>query len=193
MFSLSNSALVVVDAQKGFSNQSRYNSLPVVGAEKIYKNTNKLLKFDWARIDASVDWHPIDHCSFKGYGGQFDKHCCQLFRSAEFLSYLKHAKFHTIWRKGYQQDKDFFSAVKQHPGIPAMYNFCGIRNVFVCGLALDICVWETAQDFKQAGFTVSIVEDASAAFDPKKVEDQKRVHGGITYINTEELIKQINV
>lgn len=188
---LNNTSLMVVDAQKGFSTESRYNSLPVEGATLIFRNVNKLLKKDWARIDSSIDWHPVNHVSFKPQGGQFDSHCVQNYHSTKFLNYIKHARFHSIWRKGYQQDKDFFSIVKQHPGIPALYNIEGIRTVIVCGLALDICVHETACDFKKHGFNVYIVRDASAAFDKQKAEVQEKAHGGIIYINTEEILEQI--
>jgi len=39
----------------------------------------------------------------------------------------------------------------------------GVRRVFVCGLATDYCVKETALDARRAGFITVVLADASAA------------------------------
>jgi nicotinamidase/pyrazinamidase len=59
------SALLVVDVQRGFTSLCPAE-LPVPGGLEIVPNINRLLEFPWARIGASQDWHPRDHCSFLG-------------------------------------------------------------------------------------------------------------------------------
>ena len=60
---LQEAALLVVDAQRGFTSLCPAE-LPVPGGLEIVPNVNLLLDPRWRRIDASQDWHPSDHCSF---------------------------------------------------------------------------------------------------------------------------------
>jgi len=185
--SLPESALLVVDAQQGFTELCP-DELPVPGSLAIVPVINQLLELPWARIDASQDWHPPDHCSFLGRRDNlYPPHCVQGTRGADFLPSLHTQRFHVIWRKGYQRDADAYAVTAQHPGLPALMRAGGITTVLVCGLATNICCFFAARDLRKAGFRVILVEDASAGIDvpaAKLFQDQARREGlqlGIEY------------
>jgi nicotinamidase/pyrazinamidase len=159
------SALLVVDAQRGFT-ELHPDELPVPGGLAIVPNVNRLLELPWARIDASADWHPPDHCSFHGRRHNlYPPHCVAGTPGADFLPGLRAERFHTIWRKGHRADFEAYAVTAQHPGLVELLRAEGIRNVVVCGLATNICCFFAARDLRRAGFRVLIVEDASAGID----------------------------
>jgi len=162
---LRTSGLLVVDAQRGFTSLCPAE-LPVPGGLEVVPNINRLLAWPWARIDASQDWHPPDHCSFLGRRDNlYPPHCVQGTPGAEFLPGLHTARFHTIWRKGYDRDFEAYALTVQHPGFVALLRASGITTVAVCGLATNICCFFVARDLREAGFRVLLVEDASAGID----------------------------
>jgi nicotinamidase/pyrazinamidase len=157
--------LLVVDAQRGFSTLSP-DELPVPGGVEIVPAINRLLDLPWGRIDASQDWHPRDHCSFFGQRDNlYPPHCVMGTAGAEFLPGLHVQRFHAIWRKGFEHDRDAYAVTAQHPGLGALYRASGIEAVTVCGIATNICCFFAARDLRQAGFRVLMVEDASAGID----------------------------
>src|ERR1700694_1423998 len=90
--------LLVVDAQRGFTDLSR-KELAVPGGVEIVPRINRQLELPWARIDASQDWHPPDHRSFLGQKDNlYPPHCVAGTRGAEFLPGLRTDRFHAIWR-----------------------------------------------------------------------------------------------
>ena len=181
--------LIVVDVQKGFSSLCP-KELPVPGALEIVPNVNRLLDLPFARIDATQDWHPPDHCSFES---TYPPHCVAGTPGAEFLPDLKTDRFSAIWRKGYEKNKEAYSVVAQHKSFPAMLAALGIDIVFVCGIATNICVRDTALDLVRERFDVYIVEDASAGIDVGPFDQKKdkidALAKGINYMTTESVVK----
>src|SRR6185437_16905739 len=141
---LGGSSLLVVDAQRGFSELCPAE-LPVPGALEIVPNINRLLDMPWARIDASQDWHPPDHCSFLGRRDNlYPPHCVLGTHGADFVPNLHSEHFHAIWRKGYQRDFEAYALTAQHPAFPAFLRANGIATVVVCGIAANICCFFVA-------------------------------------------------
>jgi nicotinamidase/pyrazinamidase len=164
-FSLCVSSLLVVDVQQGFTSLCPAE-LPVPGGREIVPNLNRLLELPWARIDASQDWHPPDHCSFLGRRDHlYPPHCIMGTPGADFLPGLHSDRFHAIWRKGYQRDFEAYALTAQHPGFADFLRAGGITTVVVCGIATNICCFYGARDLRRAGFRVLLVEDASAGID----------------------------
>ncbi|MBY0232450.1 MAG: isochorismatase family protein [Gemmataceae bacterium] len=162
---LSRSCLLVVDAQRGFSELCPAE-LPVPGALAIVPAINRLLALPWARIDASLDWHPHDHCSFLGRRDDlYPPHCVIGTPGAEFLPGLATERVHAVWRKGYQRDFEAYALTAQHPGYPALLRASGIDAVAVCGIAANICCFFAARDLRKTGFRVVMAEDAMAGID----------------------------
>jgi len=190
-------ALLVVDAQQGFT-QLCPEELPVPGGHRIVPRVNRLLGLPWERIDASQDWHPPDHCSFRGRRDNlYPPHCVAGTRGAEFLPGLKTERFHTVWRKGYHRDADAYAVTAQHPGLAGLLKEHGIKTVVVCGLATNICCFFAARDLRRAGFRVVLVEDASAGIDVPGAglfQDKAREEGighGIEYVTTAEVMAAV--
>ena len=162
---LSESVLLVVDAQRGFTTLCPAE-LPVPGGLEIVPQVNRLLDLAWARIDASADWHPPDHRSFLGRRDNlYPPHCVAGTPGAEFLPGLRSERFGTIWRKGYDRDFEAYALTAQHPGYPALLRASGIGTVVVCGIATNICCFYAARDLRRADFRVVLAEDASAGID----------------------------
>jgi nicotinamidase/pyrazinamidase len=191
---LMHSTLLVVDVQRGFTELCP-NELPVPGGLAIVPNVNRLLALNWARIDASQDWHPPDHCSFLGRADNlYPPHCVAGTPGADFLPGLHTERFHVIWRKGYQRDVEAYAVTAQHPGLPALYRAAGIDKVVVCGLATNICCYFAARDLRGAGFRVLLVDDAGAGIDVPAaglMQARMRQEGmalGIEYLGTDAVL-----
>jgi nicotinamidase/pyrazinamidase len=186
-------SLLVVDAQCGFT-ELYPDELPVPGGVEIVPAINELLALPFARIDATQDWHPPDHRSFLGRADNlYPPHCVMGTRGAEFLPGLRTERFSAIWRKGYDADFEAYAVTAQHPGFATLLKTSGITDVVVCGIATNICCYFAARDLKQAGFNVSIVEDASAGIDVPAAglfQAKTRLDGerlGIRYIKSGEV------
>jgi nicotinamidase/pyrazinamidase len=179
--------LLVVDAQKGFTTLCP-RELPVPGGVEIVPNVNRLLDVPWARIDASQDWHPPDHCSFFGRRDNlYPPHCVQGTPGADFLPALHTDRFQAVWRKGYLSEVEAYAVTAQHPGFVPCLRAAGIHTVVVCGIATNICCFFAARDLRAAGLRVLLVEDASAGIDVPAAnlyQDRTRIEGkrlGIEY------------
>jgi nicotinamidase/pyrazinamidase len=191
---LHESALLVVDAQQGFTTLCP-RELPIPGGLEIVPQVNRLLALPWARIDASQDWHPTDHCSFFGRAANlYPPHCVAGTPGADFLPGLHTQRFHAVWRKGFHPHADAYAVTAQHPGYAALLRAGGIKNVVVCGLATNICCFYAARDLRREGFAVFIVEDASAGIDVPEVslyQDRAKAEGeqlGIHYVTTAKVL-----
>lgn len=158
-------SLLVVDVQQGFTDLCP-GELPVPGGLGIIPRVNALLDLPFARIDATKDWHPPDHCSFHGRRDDlYPPHCVKNSPGAEFLPGLHTQRFSTIWRKGYDRDFEAYAITAQHPAFAPFLKASGVTAVVVCGIATNICCFFSARDLKVAGFDVWLAEDASAGID----------------------------
>ena len=198
-FSLHESALIVVDAQQGFSNLCP-NELPIPGALEIIPHINELLKLPWSAVHATQDWHPPDHCSFLGRPGNlYPPHCVQGTVGAEFLPGLLTQHFHAIWRKGFERDREAYAVTAQHPEFGNLLVKSRIGKAFICGLATNICCFYTARDLRQSGLEVFIVEDASAGIDVPAANlyqvkaKEEGLELGIKYVMTSDVLSGGNV
>ncbi len=191
---LHRTALVVVDVQCGFTALCP-NELPVPGGVEIVPAVNRLLALPWARIDATQDWHPPDHCSFVGQAHNiYPPHCVMNTPGADFLPGLHTEKFHTIWRKGFLKDMEAYAVTAQHPAFVSTLRAAGITTAVVCGIATNICCFFTARDLRHAGFAVWMIEDAAAGIDVPAAnlfQASAKAEGeqlGIRYATTAELL-----
>jgi nicotinamidase/pyrazinamidase len=196
---LTRSALLVVDAQRGFSELCP-NELPVPGGLAIVPRVNELLALPWRRIDASQDWHPPDHRSFRGQeDGLYPPHCVMGTPGAEFLPGLDAHRFHAIWRKGHRRDFEAYALTAQHPEYVDLLKAAGVGAVAVCGIATNICCFFAARDLRRAGLRVVMVEDASAGLDVPAaglIQAKAKEEGaglGIEYVQAAELRRAAGV
>ncbi|MCD8339905.1 MAG: isochorismatase family protein [Burkholderiales bacterium] len=189
---MSKQALIVVDVQNDFLETG---ALPVKDGSKVIPVINQLLpKFD--SVVVTQDWHPNGHISYASshgnkqpyetvevsYGTQalWPDHCKAGTKGAELADGLALTGKEYRIKKGTNAGIDCYSAVKDAAGQPAsdLLNWLssnGIEEVYVCGLATDFCVCETAIDIAKGGFKTFIVTDASRPVNVNgSLEDAKR-------------------
>jgi nicotinamidase/pyrazinamidase len=195
---LSDSGLIVVDAQQGFTDLCP-RELPVPGGLEIVPPINRLLELPWGRIDATQDWHPPDHRSFHGQKNNlYPPHCVAGTPGADFLPGLRTERFHTVWRKGFHQDFEAYAVTAQHPGFVAALRGSGVKNAVICGLATNICCFYLARDLRRDGFNVFLVEDASAGIDVPAAglfQERAKAEGrelGIEYVTTADVLRAVD-
>ena len=165
-------ALIVVDVQNDFCPGG---ALPVPGGDEVVPVLNRYIeKFSAARapVVATRDWHPVNHTSFKPYGGVWPIHCVQNTPGAEFHPKLSLPKAVFIVSKGTDPKMEAYSGF-QGTDLTNTLKKWGVETVWVGGLATDYCVKSTALDALQAGFEVVFLEDASRGVDLSPGDSQR--------------------
>jgi nicotinamidase/pyrazinamidase len=155
-----NDGLILVDVQKDFCPGG---ALPIENGDKVVPLLNKWIKAmtdNALPVYASRDWHPQGHISFKEAGGQWPVHCVQDTEGAEFHPDLLLPENVIKVTKGVRFDQDQNSAFDQ-TGLSFQLEHDGIDKVWIGGLALDVCVFATAIDAKQAGFQVNLIYEGT--------------------------------
>jgi nicotinamidase/pyrazinamidase len=184
--------LIVVDMQNDFFNDVD-GSLPVSGAEKIINTVNKTMDlFD--RVVATRDWHPIDHCSFETQNGPWPIHCVAGTFGAEYHPDFNSSKVNLEVRKGFNKDVESYSPNRN--GILDLYRgfeYSFIKRIFICGVALDYCVKETALEAVYCGlpFEVYIISDACQGVTKETSESAMLYlqNNGVNIVNSCELTR----
>jgi len=154
-------ALLVVDVQTDFCPGG---ALPIAGGDAILPRVNVLIEEAvraGALIVASRDWHPPNHVSFTEQGGPWPRHCVQNEYGAAFHPNLRLPPSAKVITKGDRRDFDQYSAFDR-TGLADDLRRHGAKRVWVCGLALDVCVRATALDSVAAGFPTLLVVAATA-------------------------------
>ncbi|MFW6181806.1 MAG: bifunctional nicotinamidase/pyrazinamidase [Spirochaetota bacterium] len=175
------SSLLVVDVQNDFCPGG---GLEVPGGDLIVPVINRVAG-RFPNVAATQDWHPPGHISFATTHGtepfqtiQVDgleqflwpDHCVAGSRGAAFHPDLDTRPFNLVLRKGIRAGLDSYSAFFENDrttstGLEHYLKGLGIRSVYVCGLALDVCVYYTAMDAVSLGFDTHLVRDASRGVD----------------------------
>lgn len=200
-------ALIVVDIQNDFVAGGR---LEVPNGEQVIPLVNELARH-FGLVVATQDWHPQNHKSFaSNHQGKnpFDlttlggleqvlwpDHCVQDSRGAAFHPQLEMGRVEAIFRKGMDPEIDSYSGFfdnghKKSTGLAGYLRERKIESVFVCGLAGDYCVYYTAKDALQLGFSTSLIEDASRAISKEgfiKAKQEITALGG-KIINSEDIL-----
>ncbi len=207
-----NDALIIVDMQNDFM---PYGALPVAEGDLIVSGISQLAeKFYNAGncIGLTQDWHPSGHHSFasahegkapyepystEGIGPiLWPDHCVQGTTGADFHPDLVVKYASVIIHKGTNPKIDSYSTFiendkKTETGLSGYLRTLGIKRIFICGLALDYCVFYSAMDGKKLGFDVVFVIDltkpvgapegiVSSALEAMTAE-------GIIFTNSEEI------
>ncbi|HHO76613.1 MAG TPA: bifunctional nicotinamidase/pyrazinamidase [Deltaproteobacteria bacterium] len=205
-------ALLVVDIQNDFMPAG---ALPVAQGDMIVRGINAVMKL-FNRCGASVvltqDWHPQGHHSFaSAHEGKapydpydapglgpvlWPDHCVQGTHGADFHPELDTDMAHAAIRKGYHLLIDSYSGffendMKTQTGLEGYLRTRGVRRVFVCGLALDYCVYYTASDAMKTGFEVYIVMDLTRAAgspgDSISTAIETLASAGVRFVNSPEV------
>jgi nicotinamidase/pyrazinamidase len=196
-------ALLIIDVQKDFLPAG---SLAVPDGDAVIPVINKL-QDNFELVVATQDWHPADHGSFaSSHQGKkpFEKtelngleqilwpdHCVQGSPGAAFADDLKQEKIAAIFRKGMDAGVDTYSGFydnghKKSTGLGAYLKAKNVDEVYVTGLAGDVCVYFTVLDALDQGFKTCLVKDATRAVNMQKgdfaraLENMARKGAGIT-------------
>jgi nicotinamidase/pyrazinamidase len=184
-------ALIIVDVQNDFCPGGK---LAVAGGHGIVPLVNELAaQFD--HVILTQDWHPADHSSFVSqhrgaveftqiempYGPQtlWPDHCVIGSEGAAFHMNLNVRKAELIVRKGFRKSVDSYSAFfendhKTPTGLGGYLKERGFSKITCVGLAFDYCVRYSAEDARQLGFDVTVIEAATRAIDLGGTADATR-------------------
>ncbi|HSQ43602.1 MAG TPA: bifunctional nicotinamidase/pyrazinamidase [Ginsengibacter sp.] len=171
-------ALVMIDIQNDFM---PWGSLPVPDGDAIIPVINKLQE-NFELVIATLDWHPANHKSFaSNHAGKkpldiidlsglqqtlWPDHCIQGSQGADFPDSLNVNKATAIFRKGTDPELDSYSdfydnARRKSTGVAGYLREKNVNEVYLTGLAGDICVYATAMDSISEKFITYIIEDAT--------------------------------
>ena len=180
--------LIITDIQNDFCPGG---ALAVPRADEIIPIINAIAsQFD--KVVATQDWHPLGHISFAKTHGKdpyeiigingldqvlWPEHCVQGTFGADFNKDLDLREVDLIIRKGNHPMIDSYSTFlendrKTETGLHYYLKGLHIKQIFLCGLATDYCVFYSAMDALDMGFEVSVILDASRGVDmpPGNVE-----------------------
>lgn len=198
-------ALLVVDLQYDFLPGG---SLAVKDGDKITPVINTIQKqFDL--IIATQDWHPDNHKSFASqHPGHnlFDlinlngipqvlwpEHCIQGTRGAEFTTEWDTTKVAAIFRKGMNVEVDSYSGFydndHQHStGLLGFLKDKEVKELYVCGLAAEFCVYFSAKDAQEAGIKTFFLDFATKPITAEGLVNAKKEMEtlGITILKNQE-------
>jgi nicotinamidase/pyrazinamidase len=201
--------LIVVDVQNDFCPGG---ALQIKDGDSIIPLINRIMdRFDL--VVATQDWHPQNQVSFasnnpgKNIYDQINisgiaqtlwpDHCIQGTKGAEFHDDLDLSKFCLILRKGMNPLVDSYSAFIENDrntetGLAGYLKALKVREIFICGLATDYCVYYSAMDSLRYGFRCNVIIDATRGVDVPEgsigavVSEMK--NKGISVISSDELL-----
>lgn len=152
--------LLIVDIQNDFCPGG---ALAVAGGDEIIPLINRIIpKFDL--VLASRDMHPEGSRHF----GIWPVHCVRNTRGAELHPSLNIPAIDCFLEKGTSLEDDGYSDFEATNLDLADYlRTQNVAELFICGLATDYCVKETALDALRHGFTITVLKDCIRAVDLK--------------------------
>lgn len=211
-FDRDHAVLLLVDIQPDFMPGG---SLATHEGDQIVEPVRALMESDKFRhFAATQDWHPPGHISFASshsgrepmeaielYGHEqtlWPDHCIPGSAGAQLHQGLALNRLDVIVRKGTDLKVDSYSGFRNNwnpqgdrpsTGLAGYLKDRGIKEVFICGLARDVCVKWTAEDAVEAGFQVKVLWDLTRPVDPS-TDDQVREdlrQRGVEVITSDQL------
>jgi nicotinamidase/pyrazinamidase len=209
--------LLIVDVQNDFCPGG---ALAVNDGDAVIEPLNALSRVlckKGARIAASQDWHGEGHISFaSSHNGKkpgdiidtpivksqvlWPDHCVQGTKGADFHSALELNNVSAIIRKGYHTDIDSYSSFfendrKTQTGLEGFLRCLDIKTVIIGGIATDYCVFSTAIDCKNLGFSTIVVSDAVRGVGYPEGSVEKAVsamkEAGIEFFTSQEILGKL--
>ncbi len=182
-------ALILVDVQPDFMPGG---ALACHEGDAIVPGIDRLLKERiFPHVVATQDWHPAKHISFvTSHPGRepFERvplyghaqtlwppHCVQETPGAALHPAIDWSSVDTVIRKGDDPRVDSYSGFRENhgpdgqrpaTGLADWLGKRGIDEVYICGLARDVCVLWTAQDAVELGFRTHVLWDLTRPVTP---------------------------
>ena len=190
-------ALLLVDIQPDFMPGG---NLAVGEGDHILPGVRRLMEGGAFGVQAATqDWHPPDHVSFASrHAGRepmdaiqlhgheqvlWPDHCIQGTEGAELHPDLPWEHADVVIRKGTEPQSDSYSGFRNNwdpegrrppTGLAGYLRERGVEEVYICGLARDVCVFWTAEDAAEAGFHTHLLWDLTRSVDPSGDDDLRR-------------------
>ena len=212
-FSRDHAALVLVDVQPDFMPGG---ALATADGHDIVEPLQRLLAAERFAVHAATqDWHPPDHISFASqHDGRAPMETIELYGETQVLwpdhcvqgSHVSrlHPEFdwdcvNVIVRKGTDPRVDSYSGFRDNlgpdghrppTGLGGYLHERSVRNVFVCGLARDVCVKWTAEDAADAGFATWMLWDVTRPVTYDSDDETRRdlERSGVRIVSLEDLL-----
>lgn len=185
-------SLILVDLQNDFLPGG---ALAVPHGDEVIPVANRTaLKF--GLVLATQDWHPPDHGSFASnhpgkkpgdvieLGGLeqvlWPDHCVQNTPGAAFPDNLEMGRVARIFKKGTDPRIDSYSGFfdnghRQATGLADHLKGQGVEEVYLLGLATDVCVKFSALDAAEIGFDTFVIADGCRAVNLKPGDGDRAV------------------
>ena len=157
--------LLAIDLQKDFI----YGSLTVPGATQVLPAINEVKdRFDLVYF--TLDWHPVNHCSFREQGGPWPVHCVHHTAGAALdesvLNSLPEEKTRFILKGCVQGPEEYGAFVGFDPEHQDLFE--PGDEVVICGIAAEYCVLESLKNLyaisRKVGFGVKVYLEGTAKF-----------------------------
>jgi nicotinamidase/pyrazinamidase len=198
----------VVDIQRDFC---AGGALAVPGGDEIVPVVNRVMNL-FGSVVATQDWHVPGHVSFASTHAEkepftrvevngveqilWPDHCVQGSAGASFHPDLQVNNLQLILRKGFRQNLDSYSAFfendkKTPTGLSNYLKEIGVHDLWLCGLAADVCVFYSAMDAVRLGFKTYLIEDAVRGVNMpvgsvSRTRDEM-ISRGVVYVHSSEL------
>jgi nicotinamidase/pyrazinamidase len=204
-------ALLVIDVQNDFCPGG---SLAVPGGGGVVPVINRLMPL-FPVVVATQDWHPKGHVSFASShpgaapfsalelpGGSqtlWPDHCVPGTHGAELHAGLETLRLDLILRKGTRPELDSYSAFFENDrstptGLAGYLRERGVVEVFLSGLAADVCVYYSAMDAVRVGLAAAFVEDAARGIDAPPGSLSERLAemrgAGVRMVRSDQLARE---
>lgn len=202
-------ALIMVDIQNDFLPGG---PLAVPEGDEVIPVANKLVpRFE--TVVTTRDWHPPDHCSFaKNHPGYepgekleiegleqvlWPVHCVQDSAGAQFAETLDTSSVDCVISKGKDPRVDsysgFFSNGRRHDtGLHDFLQQRSVQDVFIVGLATNVCVHATALDAVSLGYHTTVVDDGVRGIDLQEGDVQRArdemKQAGVEFVQSRDII-----
>ena len=189
--------LIIVDPQIDFTTGSLATAKGPEAMDRLAKaiENGVLDKYTWVIV--TQDAHPTNHCSFVENGGVFPPHCVQGTDGMNVYPALQQAlnakavniDIHYM-TKGDLADKEEFSIfqnAKSSEKLTTTIKEIDFKDIDICGIATDYCVYETTKDLMTfyPAKQIRVVTNCIAAVDDNdtKLADLMQENGieGITF------------
>lgn len=186
-------ALIVVDVQYDFADPDE--SLFVSGVDEIIDAVNEHVAAAEAAgspVLYTQDWHPPRTPHFAIDGGTWPVHCVRETWGAELHPALDVRG--PVVRKGTGGEDGYSGFAMRHPvsgddastGLHEQLRELGVERVVVVGLALDVCVKETALDAIRLGYDCTVHRAASASVNLEPDDEERAIaemqRSGVTVV-----------
>lgn len=200
-------ALIIVDPQNDFCEGG---ALAVNGSNEIFPALNALKAHpQFSHVFISQDWHPANHISFASshrdkqpfshilINGKkqelWPEHCVAGSHGAAFSPLLNVSENDIIVRKGVFANGDSYSAFffdQIEIFLRTKIVELKIKEVYVCGLAFDFCVGNTALDARKYGLKVNVIKDATRSISKETEQEMEKrfAESHVQIVNLEEVL-----